>query len=185
MNSFWYLFDQGLPDIACDSILDCWSDVESNRAKVGDTKQIEVSAIRNSKVIKCPFGSDLQTRFSELLNHFLVVANRDCFGFDLNDFNEYQIAQYEKGDYYIEHLDLGLEREFERKLSITVQLSAPTEYKGGDLVFGSGIPNPPSDKLKNRGAILIFPSFVPHQVKPVTDGKRMSLVGWYEGKKWC
>ena len=34
---------------------------------------------------------------------------------------------------------------------------------------------------REQGSIIIFPSFVYHQVTPVTRGLRQSLVGWIAG----
>ena len=41
-------------------------------------------------------------------------------------------------------------------------------------------PNPE----RTRGAMALFPSFLPHRVTPVTRGVRYSLVGWVCGKPW-
>jgi predicted 2-oxoglutarate/Fe(II)-dependent dioxygenase YbiX len=67
-----------------------------------------------------------------------------------------------------------------RKLSFTVQLSEPEDYKGGDLCLYLG------DKAevmkKEQGFVALFPSYVLHEVKPVTSGTRYSLVSWITGK---
>ena len=34
---------------------------------------------------------------------------------------------------------------------------------------------------KQRGLIAVFPSYVLHQVTPVTQGSRQSLVAWISG----
>ena len=36
--------------------------------------------------------------------------------------------------------------------------------------------------VKELSAIIMFPSYVLHQVTPVTRGERFSLVGWVTGK---
>jgi len=72
-----------------------------------------------------------------------------------------------------------------RKLSVTVSLNDPTEYKGGNLKFDLG---PHSEKryhtckeIRPRGSIIVFPSHIYHQVTPVTKGTRYSLVAWNLG----
>jgi PKHD-type hydroxylase len=35
-----------------------------------------------------------------------------------------------------------------------------------------------------KGSVVVFPSFVWHRVKPVTKGKRYSLVMWSAGKPY-
>ena len=58
----------------------------------------------------------------------------------------------------------------------------PSEYDGGDFVFidyhGNEINTP-----KEKGTILVFDSRVPHKVKKVTRGRRVSLVTWMYGPK--
>ena len=112
------------------------------------------------------------------------MANREAFGFDISGISEFQISKYRQNEYYKEHMDCFLRPiPSQRKLSITLQLSEKDEYSGGDFVFNKDIP-PLPDEVKNKGSIIVFPSFLYHQVKPVTKGDRYSLVGWYEGPQW-
>lgn len=74
-----------------------------------------------------------------------------------------------------------------RKLSVTVNLTKPGEYEGGNLKFDFG---PHSEgkrfheceEIRPRGSIIVFPSFLHHQVTPVTKGTRYSLVMWNCGR---
>ena len=66
-----------------------------------------------------------------------------------------------------------------RKLSFSLQLSNPKEYKGGD--FNLHLSSKKTTLLKEQGTLLVFPSYVLHQVKKVTKGERNSLVGWVTG----
>jgi len=74
-----------------------------------------------------------------------------------------------------------------RKLSVTINLNSPDEYEGGKLKFDYG---PHSrgerfhecDEIKPQGSIIVFPSFIYHQVTPITKGTRHSLVLWALGK---
>ena len=69
---------------------------------------------------------------------------------------------------------------------MTIQLSDSDEYEGGDFEFDNDILANPPDKniLREKGRVLIFPSFLPHKVNPVTKGIRKSLVTWIEGPAW-
>ena len=64
-----------------------------------------------------------------------------------------------------------------RKLSMTVILSNPTDYDGGEFIFEST----GDEVFKNQGTIIVFPSFIRHRVNPVTKVIRYSLVNWFEG----
>jgi len=75
-----------------------------------------------------------------------------------------------------------------RKLSVTVSLSDPNDYEGGNLKFDLGPHREDRyhecTEIRPRGSIIIFPSHVYHQVTPVTSGTRYSLVAWNLGRPW-
>ena len=74
-----------------------------------------------------------------------------------------------------------------RKLSITINLNKPDEYDGGNLKFDFG-PHAAGkrfhevEEIRPQGSIIVFPSYVYHQVTPVTRGTRYSLVLWSLGQ---
>ncbi len=74
-----------------------------------------------------------------------------------------------------------------RKLSITINLNEPGEYDGGNLKFDFG-PHAAGkrfhevEEIRPQGSIIVFPSYVYHQVTPVTRGTRYSLVLWSLGQ---
>tara|TARA_B100001996_G_C18613053_1_gene574565 strand:- start:286 stop:945 length:660 start_codon:yes stop_codon:yes gene_type:complete len=73
-----------------------------------------------------------------------------------------------------------------RKMSITLLLNDPKEYKGGEfevmyIMRGKTI----KKKIKGqKGSVFIFPSWMEHRVKPVTKGTRYSVVQWFAGPPW-
>ena len=75
-----------------------------------------------------------------------------------------------------------------RKLSMTVNLTDPKNYAGGNLKFDFGVHHKQRYKvcheIRPRGSIIIFPSYTYHCVTPVTRGTRYSLVLWSLGKPW-
>ena len=56
------------------------------------------------------------------------------------------------------------------------------EYEGGDLRLYGG--DDYDTAPKKQGTIIGFPSYVLHEVTPVTSGVRYSLVGWAQGPKF-
>jgi len=73
-----------------------------------------------------------------------------------------------------------------RKLSMTINLTNSDDYKGGNLKFDFGEHTEGKrfhecTEIRERGSIVIFPSFLPHCVTPVTEGTRTSLVLWANG----
>ena len=74
-----------------------------------------------------------------------------------------------------------------RKLSLTLNLNRPGEYDGGNLKFDFG-PHAGGKRfhecteIRPQGSLVVFPSYVYHQVTPVTRGTRYSLVLWSLGE---
>lgn len=103
-----------------------------------------------------------------------------AFGLDVWGIAEHlQVAEYAEGGHYCWHKDSGISPAEAprppRKVSFTVQLSHPDEYEGGDLEFllDSFYKAP-----RERGSVVLFPSYTPHRVDFVTSGVRRSLTGW-------
>ena len=76
-----------------------------------------------------------------------------------------------------------------RKLSMTVNLTNAKNYKGGNLKFdfgphASGKRYHTCTEIRPRGSIIVFPSDRYHQVTPITEGTRYSLVMWSLGQPW-
>lgn len=143
----------------------------------GTTNQ---SSVRRSSSVG--FVRDPQWSFWPKLRHLISDVNARLHRFDLTP--EYvrteptQLAEYRVGDEYDWHLDIGPGAAALRKLSLSVQLTDPGEYEGGELeIRGAGM------ALRERGTAIIFPSFLLHRVTPVTRGIRRSLVAWAIGEK--
>lgn len=130
--------------------------------------------VRRSRVAFLAEKVDVTRRVQDLV----AQVNGRFFGFELSGAEALQMSEYAEGDGYGWHLDVGPKRTALRKLSTSIQLSAPGDYDGGDLeIFGS----PPVDRT--QGAIIVFPSYLPHRVTTVTRGLRRSLVAWSVGEK--
>jgi PKHD-type hydroxylase len=106
--------------------------------------------------------------------------NEMYFRFDLSGFEQgLQFTRYEApGQHYDWHCDSGM-KTGRRKLSLTVQLSDPDDYEGGDLELSWG-PEPLKAK-RDLSMMTVFPSWTLHRVTPVTKGTRYSLVAWVAG----
>ena len=117
------------------------------------------------------------TRILELAKQ----ANNARFKFDLAgflDIDSPMVMKYEKGGHYDWHVDTG-NKVCHRKLSFTIQLSDDKDYQGGDIEWiGSKV-----DKkaMRQKGTIIIYPSFLPHRITKVTKGVRHAIVGWIHG----
>jgi PKHD-type hydroxylase len=133
--------------------------------------------IRKSTIAWIDIQGDSQWLYEKVWDTFQAV-NR-WFKFDLLGLvDEIQFAKYAVGDGFGWHLDAGAGQTSTRKLSMSVQLCDDDEYVGGDLELCAC---PQLDPRRRRGTIIVFPSFLAHQVTPVTQGTRYSLVAWAHG----
>jgi PKHD-type hydroxylase len=109
--------------------------------------------------------------------------NERFFKFDLFGIDEgFQFTNYvAPSGKYQKHTDRSMNFPV-RKLSISIQLSNPEEYKGGELYLYDDDKGTLMDKT--QGTLIIFPSYVLHEVMPVTKGERNSLVTWVTGKQF-
>jgi PKHD-type hydroxylase len=109
--------------------------------------------------------------------------NERFFKFNLFAINEgFQFTNYEApSGKYGKHVDRGMNM-IVRKLSISIQLTNPEEYEGGELKLYDG--EEETIMSKEQGTLIIFPSYVLHEVMPVTKGERNSLVTWVTGKQF-
>lgn len=144
----------------------------------GGTGAVDPS-IRRSQVSWLSNSPDTKWVFEKLAS---VVSrmNMQHFRFDLTGFGEpLQLTNYDQSEngMYGWHVDYGV--GISRKLSMAVQLTDPAEYEGGNLQIMTSAQ--PQNVRKQRGLIAVFPSYIVHQVTPVTQGSRQSLVAWVSG----
>jgi PKHD-type hydroxylase len=111
----------------------------------------------------------------------MQATNLNHFGFENMKITEpAQFTEYPKGGFYDWHMDLDVNGQHEppiRKISMTILLSDPSTFKGGNLEFMEKNKVP---ELK-QGQAIFFASFIRHRVAPVTKGMRRSLVMWFGG----
>ena len=134
-----------------------------------------------------PEHNELWNVVSSKLWNVVNDANRTNFGFDISYLDSVQYTVYhDGGDHYDWHIDTFLDtpNAFHRKLSVTVQLTNSNEYTGGDFKLKDGTGQELPEHVKDKGSVLIFPSFLLHKVTPVTSGTRRTLVAWFEGKRF-
>ena len=154
----------------------------SEKAQVdGNPEDRELLKIRRSQVSWLGKNQDTGWVF-EKLSHIASSLNAQYYRFDLTGFGEQlQLTNYEQSEQgmYGWHVDYGGKISPSRKLSLVLQLTDPSQYEGGNLqVLTSG---QPLTVRKQRGLVAAFPSYVLHQVTPVTSGSRQSLVAWVSG----
>ena len=125
---------------------------------------------------------------SGVMTHCILEANQKFFNYDLLSWTDHiQYTKYDgKGSHYSWHCDTqtkgilsnGCET---RKLSISLLLSDPDEYEGGEFQIMHLGDRKMTTMKPPIGHAIIFPSTSRHRVRPIRSGVRRSLVGWYGG----
>jgi len=91
---------------------------------------------------------------------------------------------YGPGDAFDTHVDTAIRirrgRDFRIRsdLSMTLFLTDPADYDGGELVIDSG-PHEQRVKLP-AGDLVLYPASTLHRVEPVTRGRRVSAFSWVQ-----
>ena len=200
-NYYWY-FQSAIPERICDDIVRYGKQLQDQMAVTGGYGGQKLNA-KQTKDLKKKRNSDIVWMSDKWIYReiqpYIHRANQSA-GWNFQwDFSEScQFTKYTKGQFYDWHCD-GWDQPYQReqgdpsngkirKLSVTVTLSDPKNYKGGELEFDFRNQDP--DKKPNvhkcneilpKGSLVVFPGFVWHRVCPVKSGERNSLVIWNLG----
>lgn len=176
----YYYWSGALSDDVCDLII-----------KEGTKLIAKPASINSDNTLDKDMRVGLISWFDEncwiekLVVDYVGAANIEAeWKFNITGKERLQFANYYEGAFYDWHRDCNTDSELYRKLSVTVQLSDPKDYEGGELQFknywGTMELNPSQEVMK-RGTVIVFPSSIMHRVSPITSGMRYSLVQWYNG----
>jgi PKHD-type hydroxylase len=141
------------------------------------------SDVRDSK-ISWLYPVDKMEFVFRRVTDIVLNLNEKYFKFDLFGLNEgFQFTNYEApSGKYGKHVDRAINTSV-RKLSISIQLTNPEDYEGGELKLYDG-EEEGTVMDKAQGTLILFPSYVLHEVMPITKGARNSLVTWVTGKQF-
>ena len=150
------------------------------RAQVGGNPTgDDLAKIRRSQVSWLNKDQDTAWVFQKL-GHIASSLNAQYYRFDLTGFGEpIQLTNYDQSEQGMYGWHQDYNAKVSRKLSLVLQLTDPSQYEGGNLQVMTG--GEPQTVRKQRGLVAAFPSYVLHQVTPVTNGNRQSLVAWVSG----
>lgn len=92
------------------------------------------------------------------------------------------ISKYDPGKYYGWHVDSPVmgDPAMRTDLAMTIFLSDPSAYKGGELMLqtNAGVIN----FKGNKGDAILYPCQYLHCVNQVTEGERVAIVTWIQSK---
>ena len=202
MNLKWYYwyFKSAIPEKICDDIVRYGKEQDKEIATTGSNNKNELTKVQLKNIQKKRKSDVVWMSDRWIYNEiqpYIHQANRNAeWNFDWDYSEACQFTEYKVGQYYDWHCDSYEEPYDEpnnknahgklRKLSMTISLTDPDEYEGGDLEFDfrntdEGSQPRICEEVRQKGSVIVFPSFVWHRVKPVTKGIRHSLVCWNLG----
>lgn len=168
----YLIFPKFISNETCKEIISIKDKIDPEKGQTGRNDEVRISNIR-----WIHWQNGIDTLY-EALRGAVSKANAE-WNFNLIGFIEpLQLTHYvasEKGHYgwHADRYDLGIGRH--RKLSMTLLLN--DNFRGGEFEFFDTKEQP---KMK-RGDLLIFPSYLMHRVKEITEAERWSLVAWISG----
>ena len=202
-NYYWY-FKSVIPERVCDDIVRYGKQLQDQMAMTGGFGDVTNLNNKQIKNLKKKRNSDIvwmnDRWIYKEIHPYIHTANQSAgWNFQWDHSESCQFTKYTKGQFYDWHCD-GWDQPYQResandpshgkirKLSVTVTLTDPKKYKGGELEFDFRNQDP--DKKPNvhkcieilpKGSLVVFPGFVWHRVCPVKSGERNSLVIWNLG----
>tara|TARA_R110000765_G_scaffold324095_2_gene415752 strand:- start:1608 stop:2231 length:624 start_codon:yes stop_codon:yes gene_type:complete len=204
LENYYWCFEGALPNRICDDIIaygkESQEDVavtfgySNNPDDMSPNQKKELEKKRKSNIVWMAYPWIYRE-----LHPLLREANQNAgWNFQWDWSEACQFTKYKLNQYYDWHTDAGSKpydkpNDFNshgkiRKLSMTVSLVDGSEYEGGDfqLDFRNKEENNPYTvkKVRKKGSVVVFPSFVWHRVTPVTSGTRYSLVCWTLGRPY-
>ena len=205
LQNYFYYFKEALTPRFCDEVIKYGKSQQEQIAltggqtnKVNQGKPLDEKDILDLKQKRDSNIVWMNDRFIyREIQPFIHQANKLAgWGFDWDYSESCQFTKYAPGQHYGWHCD-SFETPYAnadnkdtfgkiRKLSVTCSLSDPKDYEGGELEFQFRNQDDPTitrkcTEILPRGSVVVFPSAVWHQVRPVTKGVRYSLVVWNLG----
>jgi len=196
-EDYYWVFNNALSSHTCDKIIKLGLSKKTflarthgyDRNKFKDLNKNQKSKLKKIRNSEVAFLDDKW--LMDILNDFVVKANINSgWKYHIDYSERIQFTKYKKNQHYGFHADSSV-KDIDsygkiRKLSLVACLSDPKEFKGGDFEFqfrNNDDPTiiTPAPELRNKGTVIVFPSFLYHRVKPLTKGTRYSLVMWTRG----
>lgn len=164
----------------CERIIAATATVPSREALlVGENRD---HSLRNAELVWMDDLADMGWVMERLIEQ-VRKSNLNQFDYDLREFAESpQVASYVASSegHFAWHSDIGGgPLASKRKLTLVLQLSEANAYEGGNLEVMPGAHVLVANRT--QGSVTVFPSFVLHQVTPVTSGTRQSMTVWAHG----
>ena len=195
----YVVFENFLSEDECDYLVKLYQQgqpVTGGYVHNKETSSIKDKDVFNCNLIKLPMDNSINNKTWHLIEDFAEEHE-----FFINDMVGGYIMKYEKSGKFVWHTDGYYPTDV---LSMSIQLSHPQDYDGGEFQFGrhkngnaqqqateaydnykenQDNISPIMTLSQNIGTACIYNSFLYHRVTPVTGGVRYSMTNWFHGEK--
>jgi hypothetical protein len=171
-----YLVKDAVSPAFCDKLIQEYSkpEVEKELPYIGGGSNHVDLDIRNVQRLQLP----LYAGIGATLTAIGLNVNHQIWKYDITHSNQSEFLMYDMHGKYETHVDTFHQHSTEtRKLTVLVFLN--DDFEGGRFYIANGHERMYPEQSK--GSVVIFPSFMPHGVEPVTKGIRYSIVTWMVG----
>jgi len=181
INDYIIVVPDVIPSELCDVVLNEFSNCDDWIAAVTATGKSDAerqcltigisfsSIIEKNKKVRQKIDQELFTCAAKAIKEY----NKQFTHCTIKEDSGYDLLKYEVGQFYTQHTDSFKDKP--RAVSCSFVLN--DDYEGGEFAF---FDRKLVYKLK-KGDALMFPSnfMYPHEVMPVTNGTRYSIVTWF------
>jgi hypothetical protein len=174
-----YIVRDAVSEAFCDKLIQEYSkpEVEKELPFIGNGRDLEKNInldIRNVARLQLP----LYAGIGATLTSIGLNVNHELWQYDITHSYQSEFLMYNVNGKYETHVDTFHARSNDtRKLTILVFLN--DDFEGGKFYIANEHNRFYPEQKK--GTVLIFPSFMPHGVEPITKGMRYSIVTWMVG----
>jgi hypothetical protein len=171
-----YLVRDAVSEAFCNKLIEEYAkpQVEKELPYIGGGNDRIDLDIRNVQRLQLP----LYAGIGATLTAIGLNVNHEIWNYHITHSNQSEFLMYDVNGKYEKHVDTFHKRSDEvRKLTVLAFLN--DDFEGGKFYIAND-----HKKLypeQKKGTVLIFPSFMPHGVEPVTKGIRYSVVTWMVG----
>jgi len=172
----YYIVRDAVTPAFCGKLIQEYSkpEVEKDLPYIGGGNEHIDLDIRNVQRLQLP----LYAGIGATLTAIGLNINHEMWKYDITHSNQSEFLMYDVKGKYETHVDTFHQHSNEtRKLTILVFLN--DDFEGGKFYIQNGHKRTYPEQKK--GTVLIFPSFMPHGVEPITKGVRYSIVTWMVG----
>jgi Rps23 Pro-64 3,4-dihydroxylase Tpa1-like proline 4-hydroxylase len=180
LEDYIKVFDDILPEEFCDEIINEYKNTDEWKFTSISAESKVDKNIRNCTSILISnhqLNSSIRKKIDESLFEYskkCVKNYSDLFpNFEINIDTGYELLKYDTGGFYVQHTDSFKEQQ--RSVSCSFILN--DDYGGGEFAFF----NREMIVKAAKGSVIMFPSnfMYPHEIMPVLDGTRYSIITWF------